>query len=147
MNNRIDFDSCPIVGFDVSGDPSYRCNRRMLMLIDEAIKASNGQLKLSFHLAEVMQLCVRYYRFLQSMSQIDEIYECLTTASPHRIGHGTFIHSNSDAIQLILKHQIPIGIDSLLVINSSFRDLLNIELSVSNNEDDSRQSSIILAQS
>lgn len=45
---------------------------------------------------------------------LDELYDCLL-CKPSRIGHGTYIHTNTDkngqnlCLEYVTKHRIPIG--------------------------------------
>ncbi|VDM69268.1 unnamed protein product [Strongylus vulgaris] len=81
-----------IVGIELSGDPAID-GRKFLPVLKQARRAG---LKVSIHLAEIS-------------NQLDEVEEFLRFR-PDRIGHGTFLHTRSEFINLMIQHRIPLEI-------------------------------------
>jgi adenosine deaminase len=83
-----------IVGVDVSGDPSKHDISPLIPLLQELRRDTNGQVKISFHVGEVMN--------------VRETNRVLDDLSPDRLGHACVLSHSS--VEKVLEKKIPIEI-------------------------------------
>ncbi|CAB3405341.1 unnamed protein product [Caenorhabditis bovis] len=92
LNLALEDDSGLIVGLELSGNPILN-GVKFIPILE---KARNAGLGVSVHLAEIEE-------------NSDEILDFLRF-KPDRIGHGTFLHTNSEFVRLMEQLKIPLEI-------------------------------------
>ncbi|XP_072837756.2 N6-Methyl-AMP deaminase isoform X1 [Pogona vitticeps] len=80
-----------VVGVDLSGNPTAGHGRDFLETLTEARRAG---LRLSLHLSEIPNR--------------EEETKLLLDLPPDRIGHGTFLHSSRDLVELVKQNRTPL---------------------------------------